>query len=189
MTAQDALARPRPAKLTVEDFVLLDRSGAFDAYAKTELIDGTVIVVNAQLGDHFKAKTRLLRRLADSCDALQRGLEAWSEGSIEIGPHSVPEPDLFVTNAEPAAGLVPHRTVVLVVEVASTTLELDLGKKLRLYAAAGIPEYWVVDVENRVIHQMWTPEDGAFAERRELAFGEPIEAATIEGLRVETSGI
>lgn len=189
MTAQDALARPHPAKLTVEDFILLDRSGAFDAYAKTELIDGTVIVVNAQYSEQFTVKTIILRRLADACDKLEQGLEAWSEGSIGIPPRDVPEPDIFVTTVRPTKGLVRVDTVALVVEIATTSLSLDLGRKLKLYAAAGIAEYWIVDVEARIIHQTWAPTGEDYSERRELRFGEPIASATIEGLAIGTSGL
>ena len=189
MTAQDALARPHPAKLTVEDFLLLDRSGAFADYAKTELIDGTVIVVNAQYSEHFTVKTLLLRRLADACDRLGRGLEAWSEGSIAIPPSHVPEPDIFVTRVRPTRGLVSAETVMLVVEVATTSLSLDLGPKLEIYAAAGIGEYWVVDVKAQTIHRMWSPAGQAYAEQDEMKLGERIEVKTIERLAVETKGL
>lgn len=47
MTVQQALARPRPARLTPNDYLLLDRSGAFSDYSRTELINGTVYAVNA----------------------------------------------------------------------------------------------------------------------------------------------
>ncbi|WP_277923429.1 Uma2 family endonuclease [Sphingomonas sp. TREG-RG-20F-R18-01] len=104
MTAQDALARPFTPKLTVDDYLLLDRSGAFDAYAKTELIDGAVVAVNAQFSEHFTVKTKLLLASAEACKGLGTGLQAWSEGSITMPPHSVPEPDVFVTTVEPVRG-------------------------------------------------------------------------------------
>lgn len=189
MTAQETLGRPQRAKLTVGDFLLLDRSGAFRAYAKTELIDGTVIVVNAQYSEHFTVKTLLLRRLADACDALGQGYEAWTEGSIDIPPHDVPEPDIFITRERPSKGLVRAGTVALVVEIATTSLRLDLGEKLKLYASAGIAEYWVVDVGGGAIHQMWSPENDGYAERRELPLGERLEAVMIDGLGVETAGL
>ena len=53
MTVHEPLDSPQRAKLTVEDFLLLDRSGAFDAYAKAELINGTIFVVNAQFSEHI----------------------------------------------------------------------------------------------------------------------------------------
>lgn len=140
MTAHDSLARPRAARLTVDDFVLLDRAGAFADYARSELIDGTIIVVNAEYSAHFKLKNRLYRRIADACDRLGGGLQAWSDGSVAIAPHSVPEPDVFVTSVEPEEPLVDVATVLLAVEVAASSLDQDLGKKLQLYAAARVPE-------------------------------------------------
>ena len=77
----------------------------------------------------------------------------------------------------------------LIVEVADATLKTDLTRKASIYAHHDIPEYWVVDVNARVIHQMWAPEDSVYAERREKAFGAPITAVSIEGLAVETAGI
>ncbi|WP_010217460.1 Uma2 family endonuclease [Sphingomonas sp. PAMC 26621] len=126
MTAQDALAVPFTAKLTVADYLLLDRSGAFDAYAKTELIDGAVVAVNAQFSEHFTVSNRLYLRLVAACAALDRDVEAWMEGSIGMPPHNVPQPDMFVTNTTPVSGLVDKNTVLLIVEVASTTLRTDL---------------------------------------------------------------
>jgi Uma2 family endonuclease len=189
MTALEALSKPQQAKLTVEDFVLLDRSGAFSSHAKAELIDGTIYVVNAQYAEHMKAKVRLLRRLADACDALEQGLEAWSEGSIDMAPGSMPEPDLLITSETPQAGPVRKDIVRLIVEVADTTLEMDLGEKVGVYATAGVPEYWVVDLKGRVIRQLWSPGPEGYARRREVAFGERMAAATIAGLAVETAGL
>ncbi|WP_242182096.1 Uma2 family endonuclease [Sphingomonas sp. CARO-RG-8B-R24-01] len=189
MTAQDALARPFTPKLTVDDYLLLDRSGAFDAYAKTELIDGAVVAVNAQFSEHFTVKTKVLLALAEACKRLGSGLQAWSEGSITMPPHSVPEPDVFVTTVEPVRGPVALETVALIVEVASTSLSDDLGVMLRIYAQAGVPEYWVADVKARVIHQMWAPSGGAYAERRVVAFGDRVQSGTIDGLGVDTAAL
>jgi Uma2 family endonuclease len=69
------------------------------------------------------------------------------------------------------------------------SLKIDLGQKAAAYAAAGIPEYWVADANGRVIHQLCAPVGEAYAERREVAFGEMVEAVTIKGLRVETGGL
>ena len=81
----------------------------------------------------------------------------------------------------------PMASAMLFVEIADTSLDFDLGVKLRAYVKASAPEYWVADVNGRVIHQMWAPQDGAYAERRSIAFGAVIEAATIDGLKVDTS--
>lgn len=189
MTAPAMLSRPLKAKLTIEDFVTLDRSGAFDSYSKTELINGVIYVVNAQYSAHMKAKVRLLRRLADACDNLGSGLEAWSEGSVELKPLSMPEPDILVTRETPGEGTVRGETVALIVEVSDTTLKFDLGKKAMLYASQGVPEYWVADLVAQRIVRMWAPEGEGYARRDEWAFGARVESATIAGLGVETAGL
>ncbi len=177
------------AKLTVDDFLLLDRAGAFKGYRKTELINGTIVFVNAQFGKHIRVKTWLLRRLQDACEALERGLEAWPEGSVDMSPDSMPEPDIFITNVRPPDGPVPLASVILICEVADSTVRDDLGEMAALYARHGVPEYWVADLPARFIHQMWGPHADGYAERRQVALGERIEAATITGLGVDTAGL
>lgn len=180
---------PERVRLTIGDYALLADAGAFQSYNKVELIDGQILVVNAQYSPHFKAKTRLLRRIADACDALGTGLEAWSEGAVAIPPDSVPEPDVFVTRRTPDEKMVSSDTVALVVEVAATTQAFDLGAKARLYAGAGIPEYWIADLDARAMHQLWMPADGIYGQRRIIPFGDAITAATIVGLDIPTTGL
>ena len=109
--------------------------------------------------------------------------------SIALSGHDMPLPDLVLTREPGGDGPIPLSSVALVAEVSATTLDRDLRDKLRLYAGAGIPEYWVVNVNGRVIHQMWSPAGEGYAERREPAFGERISAATVDGLTVGTAGL
>ena len=187
--ASPPLNAPQIATLTVNDFVLLDRSGAFDRYHKSELINGRIIVVNAQYSEHLTVKIEMLLRLNDALKVLGTGPQVWSEGSVDMSPDGLPEPDLFITDTRPTTGAVRLETVVLIAEVADTSLALDLGDKAELYARHGVPEYWVIDVQGRVVHQMWAPGAGGYAERREVALGERVEAVTIGGLGVDTSDI
>ena len=73
--------------------------------------------------------------------------------------------------------------------MASTTLDYDLGEKARLYAANGVPEYWVVDLPDRKVHQMSSPSADGYAEQREVALGERVAAVTVNGLAVDTCGL
>jgi Uma2 family endonuclease len=100
----------------------------------------------------------------------------------------VPEPDIALARRADGKAIAGS-DVVLAVEISDTTLDDDLGRKMRLYAAHGIAEYWVADVERQVIHQLWSPGAEGYAERREVALGERIEAVTIAGLGVETVGL
>lgn len=72
-------------------------------------------------------------------------------------PHSMPRPDIVVTDEPEGEGFVPVGSVRLLLEAADSTLEDDLGVKARLYAKQGVPEYWVVDLPGRQVHQLWAP--------------------------------
>lgn len=186
MTVQQLISHPLAIKLTVDDFLLLDEAGALDGHGNTELLDGTIVAVSPQHSTHYMAKCRLYRVLADACDALGTGLEAWMEGSIAMAPHNAPWPDMFVTDVTPVKGLTPAETVVLIVEVSSTSLAYDLGPKAIIYADNAVPEYWVVDVEARTIQQFWSPADGRYSQTKQVAFGDRIDAVTIHGLSVDS---
>ena len=184
MNVQHKVTEPHRVKLRVEDYLRLSKAGAFADYAKTELIEGEIIGVNAQYSRHARAQRAMFLALHEACAAL--GLECVFELSVTVDPHNEPRPDILIANSLPDRGPIPIADLVLIAEIADNSLDTDLKLKAPLYARAGLPEYWVIDAESRVIHQMWTPADEAYGERREVTFGEVLEAGTIAGLKVET---
>ena len=81
------------------------------------------------------------------------------------------------------------------VEVSDTTQREDLGRKRviccantgAIYAAGGVPEYWVVDLAAQRVHQHWAPRDGDYAETAVVPFGEELRARALPGVAVETA--
>lgn len=180
---------PLPVKLRVEDYLLLDESGAFQPYRKTELIDGEVYFVNAQHRPHALAKAELYDALRDALRGLNSSLRPLTEASVELSSHDAPEPDIVLTSEPRGEGLIPLASVALIVEISDTTVSGDLKRKASIYARAGVVEYWVVDLNARQIHQLWAPHDDAYTERRQIAFGERLDAVTIAGLALETGAL
>jgi Uma2 family endonuclease len=181
---------PRKVKLTIADFLRLNDSGAFDDYSKTELIDGEIVALNSQFTGHARFKTRMSHRLQDVLDLMMPDYLAMVEVAVAIPPSGLPEPDVVVTDfSETGRVPVPVESIALIVEISDTTLRFDLGKKAKLYAAAGVPEYWVADLQGGKMHQMWAPAGKDYTKRREVPFGDRVEAVTIAGLGVETQGI
>jgi Uma2 family endonuclease len=186
MTVQEKLAEPMLAKLTVRDFLLLADSGAFERYARTELIEGEIWVVNAVHRRHARVHALLTAELGAALKAMRSPLEFYTAPSTELSDDSMPEPDIAV--AEPSEDrTLSGKVVRLAIEISDSTLKMDMGRKARLYARHGVPEYWVVDVESGAIHQMWSPSGEAYLESRIIPLGEPIVAATIASLTVETT--
>ena len=66
-------------------------------------------------------------------------------------------------------------------------MRFDLGRKARLYARTGVPEYWVIDVKGRQIIRMVEPVGEAYGRHDVFAWGEPVEARTIPNLIIDTT--
>ena len=186
MTIQERL-RPGKYRLRVEDYQQLDEAGVFGD-ARTELLDGEIIVMNAEYRPHAWVQNEFAYRLRRKLEEIESDLHV-SSASVRVSDHSMPRPDTVLTRQPRGEGAIPSASVALLLEVSSTTLKRDLGRKLAIYARAGIPEYWVANVGARVIHRMAGPNASDYAEQSEIAFGEPISAITIPGLTISTDGL
>lgn len=185
MTVQERLP-PGRYRLRVEDYERLVCAGAFGE-ARTELIEGEVVVLSPQFRPHGMVKMDLYDELRDVLRAQRSPLRPVIEFSLALSPENMPDPDIMLTTQPRGTRAVPRESVPLVIEVSDTTLADDLGVKLRIYARFGIPEYWVADVNARVIHRMWSPAVDRFEQSDEVAFGDPIASATIDNLTISTS--
>lgn len=188
MTAQDHLDARNKHRLSVDEYLLLDREGAFGD-RRTELFEGEVYYMSPKHRPQARTVGDLYYMLRQALERSNSGLSVLTDISVRLSDHDVPEPDIAITDAPEGDGILPLESVKLLIEVADSTLAQDMGLKAALYAGAGVPEYWVVDVNGRVIHQMWSPGAEGYAERREVAFGERVVAETIEGVMVETDSL
>lgn len=176
-------------KLRTRDYERLAETGAFEGLGKTELVDGRVYTMSPQYRAHGYATSELAYRLRRALEALGSPLYVALEQSVDLAEHSEPQPDIILTTEPRGEGAIPVASVALLVEVSVSTRAFDLGDKAAVYAAARVPEYWVVDVRAATIHQLWSPSAEGYVERREVAFGTPAKATTVAGLAVETSGL
>lgn len=183
MTVQYQLDARDRHRLSIDEYLLLDREGAFGD-RRTELFDGEVYYMSPKHRPHARTVTQLVIALARVLEENGSGLGVLTDISVRLTDHDVPEPDIAITDAPDGEGILPLESVKLLIEVADSTLARDMGLKAALYAGAGVPEYWVVDIAGKVIHQMWAPEGGEYGERREIAFGARVEAATLPNMTV-----
>ncbi|WP_425229608.1 Uma2 family endonuclease [Sphingomonas sp.] len=190
MTAQLPISTDvQRANLTARDFWTLTEAGAFEGFAKTELIEGEIWVANSVWAWHAKTTAFFTIELGFALRALASDLIVYTSGSVDMADDSVPEPDVSVGVDHPERTGLPLDKPALAVEVSDSTLKNDLGRKARLYARCGVREYWVVDANGRMVHQMWGPSGDTYAERRQVPFGEPLASATIAGLKVPTKAL
>ena len=175
-------------RITVEEFLTLDAAGFFEKVGRVELIDGEIFEMAPLHRPHARALMELTVAVGLAVRAFEPEIEALTPVSARLDPHSLPEADIVVAERDDSGeSFVTADTVRLVLEVSASSLRHDLGRKLRLYARTGVPEYWVADVAGRRILRFHAPEGEAYAERAEFAFGDGVAAATIPGLVVDTT--
>jgi Uma2 family endonuclease len=132
-----------------KEYERLVETGVFTAGDRVELIDGLLIVAEPQSAPHYTAIRLVARALSR---AFGEGYDTRTQAPIALDETSEPEPDVAVVRGEFRDYTAQHPAdPVLVVEVALTSLALDRGHKASLYARAGRPEYWIVNLVDRVL--------------------------------------
>jgi Uma2 family endonuclease len=137
---------PSPHRWTIAEYRELGKSGLF-ADRKTLLIDGEVYVMTMPAPPHD-----LSVGLVDDWlrAVFATGFHVRNQMGFDVGTRNDPGPDLAVIagSRRDLAGRTPT-TAVMIVEVADSSLAMDTTTKAELYATAGVPDYWVIDLENR----------------------------------------
>jgi len=138
-------------RLSTDEYHRLIEAGGFGEDARVELIDGLLADMSPKTPAHENAIAWLADWLTDAVD---RGRHQVRVGSPLTLEGSEPEPDLAVI-AHDAPRPYHPATAALVIEVSVSSLQRDLVRKPSLYAAAGVGEYWVIDLDGRraVIHR------------------------------------
>lgn len=150
-------------KLSVAEYDAMVAKGAFDDLAqKIELINGEISAMNPAVplhDDYIQFLTTWTSRHADP-----QSIQCRIQSGITLPElDSRPEPDLVWVKAE--RYLSSHPTsddVLLLIEVSHSTLKSDQQEKESLYARAGIPEYWIVDILHQRIHVHQQPMQGRY---------------------------
>ncbi len=178
-----------PVKLTTDHYQLLDRAGAFLEHHKTELLDGRVYDVSPQYRPHGFVKDEFAYRLRRALEALGSSLHVATEQSVVLERFSEPIPDIILTTEPIGTGAIPGHSVGLLLEIADSSSKSDRVRKASLYARASIPEYWIADVNKRVVLRMWAPDRGFYGQRDKVQFGQQVGSATIDGLVIATADL
>lgn len=185
VVAADTEHREGPLVIDATRYRRMAATDIFSGLGKIELRSGVVYQTNSQAVPHMRVKMRLARLLETAIADAGVALEVAIEGSVQLSDYEVPDPDICLWDGSVDDGFIPGSSVRLVVEVADSTIAGDLGRKARLYALHGIAEYWVADVQARVVHRMSGPGSDGYLERTLVRCGERLESVTIPGLALD----
>lgn len=159
---------PTRYKLSVEDYHKLGDVGILTEDSRVELIEGELIEMVPIGGPHMAVVNRLTKLLVLAVGDL--GVVS-VQNPVRLSLHSEPQPDFAILKprAGDAVSAVPGpEDVLLLIEVADSTLTYDRGTKLALYAKFGIAESWIVNLQSRCIEVYREPTAQGYTKRIEF---------------------
>jgi Uma2 family endonuclease len=173
----------------IAEYYRMAAAGVLSENDRVELIEGEIIEMNP-IGSRHAAcvgrLTKLLERLAGDMGIV------WVQNPVQISDYSEPLPDVallkrrddFYAQANPQA-----TDALLIIEVADSSVEYDKGIKIPLYAEAGIPEVWIVNLPNEIIESYARPLNDTYQEISMTKRGESLAAKSVPGLIIEVNQI
>jgi Uma2 family endonuclease len=149
-------------RFTADEYQRMGQVGILSEGDRVELIDGEIVVMAAMGPRHNASVSSANRALVKAAgdDAI-----VLPQGSVRLDLYYEPEPDLVLLR--PRADFYASRhagpaDILLIVEIADSSLEYDRDVKAPVYAAAGIQEYWLADLSTNILWRYSSPERGAY---------------------------
>ncbi len=179
----------RRHRVTRQEYHRMVEAGILRVEDRVELIEGEIIDMTP-IGSRHAACVDCLNQLILPA-VLGRAILRVQQPLV-LGDRSEPEPDIalvrhrddFYRAAHPSAG-----DVLLIVEVAETSLRYDREVKIPLYASHGIPEVWLVDLESRDLRVFRGPGEKGYAEEYTAAEPKGIDLVGLPDLRLDLSSL
>ncbi len=156
---------PTRRRFTVEEYCAMAEAGILAEDERVELLDGEIFIM-PPIGEPHEFGTDLFNR--ELSHRLYDRALVRVQNSIRLNDYGLPEPDIAVVRFRNDY----HRNrptpadVLLVIEVADSSLRRDREMKLPHYAAAGIPEVWIANVPARQVEAFHDPVDGVYQSSR-----------------------
>lgn len=174
---------------TVDEYERMAEEGILGEDERVELVGGEILLMAAMGSKHAACVRRLDRRL-------QRDLGDTASIStqlpVAIPDFDEPEPDIAVLRPRTDEYADAHPTrgdVLLLIEVAVSSLSYDRDVKLPLYARAGIPESWLVTLDAEAVERHAEPSPEGYRRIDRFGRGETIVSLTVPGLRIPVDDI
>ncbi len=166
------------------EYQRLAELGAFED-EKVELLYGQIVRMTPEGESHLRGVERVVELLEV---ALRRRARVVAEAPFAASEESEPEPDVVLVPLGDMLDDAPPRTALLVIEVAHSSLADD-RRKASLYAAAGVPEYWIVNLVDAVVEAHRGPRAEGYAAMTRHLPGEELHVPGFEGVFLRASEV
>jgi Uma2 family endonuclease len=171
------------------EYHLMIETGIIREGARVELVEGEIVEMAAMGSRHYACVARLNALLTGR---LGQAVIIAIQGPVRLMGRSEPEPDVAILEPREdfyARDLPAPENVLLLVEVSDTTLRYDREVKLPLYARAGVPETWIVDLSAETVEVHSRPATGEYRETVRAKRGEIIESKPLPSLRLTVDDV
>lgn len=176
-------------RFTADEYQQMAKAGILREGDPFELIDGEVVAKMTIGPRHNAAVNRLNRRFVS---LVGDSAIVQAQGSVRLNLFNEPEPDLallrprhdFYATAHPGPS-----DILLVVEVAQTSIDYDRTVKAELYARLGVVEYWLVDLNVDVVTRHTEPSDDGYRRVEPLPAGASFAPQQLPACRLTTADI
>ena len=176
-------------RFTVDEYHRMAEAGILREDDRVELLDGRIVEMRP-IGPRHAGCVSALNRLL--YQRLGTSVILGIQNPLVLGPRSAPEPDVAVLRPAPDFYREAHPRpgdVLLIVEVADASAEADRDVKIPLYAAAGIPEVWLVDLQAERIETYRSPTPHGYQSVRAFTRGESVSALAVPTGSIEVSEV
>jgi len=175
-------------RFTTEQFHAMERTGILAPDERIELIDGELIEIAPISARHLQTVNRLTRALIA---VVGDPAIVSVQNPVALADDSEPQPDLSLLRreSETAVRIPDADDVLLLIEVADTTLHYDRTIKLPLYAKHGIREVWIVNLEDGVVEIYREPEDGSYRLKLERGAGAALAPSALPSAEIALSTV
>ena len=166
----------------VNEYHLMFNAGILQESDRTELITGEIITMSPIGFKHASCVARLVRLF--TLKLMDRGL-VFPQNPIKLNNNSEPQPDLAILKYRDDfynQQLPQSDDVLLIIEVADTTLEFDQDVKIPLYASANLPEVWIMDLNSDCLEVYRHIHQGKYQEKRRLCQGDYINVLAVNDI-------
>jgi Uma2 family endonuclease len=174
---------PRRA-FTVADVRRMIEAGVIREDEKFELIAGEIVPVSPSHDPHERIKSAVILAVTP---LLPKDLWFGVESSMYLAERTFVEPDFCVFPRRIKSHDVKGANLLLIIEVADSSLPFDLGQKAQLYAKYGSQELWVIDVETLVTTVHRGPTDSGWTTVRKVQPDEQLTASAVPQVKIRVS--
>lgn len=175
--------------LTVADYHRMGEAGILTEDDRVELIEGELIAMSPVGSDHSGTVNTLTRMLVRAVG--DRGVVA-VQNPVQLDDRSEPQPDFAILKPRPddyRQATPRPGDVLLIIEVANSSLAYDRAVKRALYARHGIPEFWIVNLAAAEVEVCRVPGGDQYTELSHVGRGGVLQPALLPGVAIPVSGL